>query len=56
MPETHGHSKRGAVTPEYRTWRSMINRCYDPKNESYSRYGEWSCPSLNPRYRWEFSV
>lgn len=32
---THGQSK----TKEYRTWRSMIGRCYNKKDGEYHRYG-----------------
>ncbi len=38
---THGHAvvfaKRGQ---EYRSWRSMVCRCYYPSNVSYKYYGE----------------
>ena len=30
----HGLSK----TPEYRAWRSMYSRCYNPRNDSYEIY------------------
>jgi hypothetical protein len=30
----HGLSK----TPEYAAWRSMVGRCYNPKNDSYEVY------------------
>lgn len=33
---THGE---GAASPEYRAWRSMISRCYNPKVKSYDYYG-----------------
>lgn len=26
-------------TPEYRVWVVMIQRCFDPKNKDYARYG-----------------
>jgi hypothetical protein len=32
---THGKSK----TPEYRTWKGMISRCYNKNNKSYKHYG-----------------
>lgn len=32
---THG----GSRGPEYNVWRSMIQRCHNPKNTSYHRYG-----------------
>jgi hypothetical protein len=36
---THGESRRGAFTPEYRAWRSMISRCEHKKYEYWDRYG-----------------
>lgn len=36
---THGHARRGKVTPEYTTWQCMIQRCTHPGNISYQRYG-----------------
>ena len=36
---THGHSPRGKASPEYRAWRSMLNRCDHPCVNSYERYG-----------------
>lgn len=35
----HGHSQRGAMSPEYRVWASMINRCNNPKNKRFADYG-----------------
>jgi hypothetical protein len=32
----HGMTK----TPEYDTWASMIQRCYNPNNPAYKNYGE----------------
>ena len=26
-------------SPEYSTWRRILDRCYNPKNDSYNRYG-----------------
>lgn len=37
MKEAHGCSK--PRTPEYSSWRSMIDRCENPTNRSYHRYG-----------------
>lgn len=37
--KTHGHSKRGLHTPEYRAWEGMIQRCTNTKNPMYRRYG-----------------
>lgn len=37
----HGHSQTGGrrPSPTYSTWGSMTNRCNNPNNHSYSRYG-----------------
>lgn len=38
----HGHKTSendGNGTAEYRAWKNMIARCYNPKNASYARYG-----------------
>lgn len=35
----HGHSRKGARSSEYCSWRNMLGRCNDPNNEVYDRYG-----------------
>lgn len=35
----HGHARRGATTPEYRSWRSMLDRCENSNVPRYSEYG-----------------
>lgn len=35
---THGESI-GKCTPEYRTWSGMRQRCHNPSNKGYFRYG-----------------
>lgn len=35
----HGHARTGALSSEYTTWRTMRNRCSNPKNVSYPNYG-----------------
>lgn len=35
----HGNSSRGGSTPEYRAWRTMKDRCLNPNNRAWSRYG-----------------
>jgi hypothetical protein len=35
----HGYAKRGAKTPTYKTWESMIRRCTMPSQDSYPIYG-----------------
>lgn len=35
----HGHSIRNNYSPTYETWRGMLERCTNPNNKSYERYG-----------------
>lgn len=35
----HGYCRRGFESVEYRAWKGMIKRCYDPKHKSFKRYG-----------------
>ncbi|MFF7550943.1 hypothetical protein ACFZCU_46175 [Streptomyces canus] len=35
----HGHSKRGATSPTYQTWRNMRSRCENPNVPAYKNYG-----------------
>ena len=35
----HGSTKRGQVTPLYRRWLGMRNRCNNPNDTHYHRYG-----------------
>lgn len=37
--ERHGHMVGGKPTPEYRSWASMISRCEDPRQRSFTSYG-----------------
>lgn len=36
---THGEAHRASISPEWITWRSMWQRCTDPKHKSWSNYG-----------------
>jgi hypothetical protein len=36
---THGESKRGKWSPEYRAWVNMKTRCFNPNNHAYHNYG-----------------
>lgn len=36
---THGHTRRGRVTSEFRTWKNMVLRCTSPKTQAYPWYG-----------------
>jgi hypothetical protein len=35
----HGHSPKSGGSPTYRSWRSMLNRCNNPKHKNYINYG-----------------
>lgn len=35
----HGHKVRSGMSPEYSSWRSMIDRCTNPKQKSWKFYG-----------------
>ena len=35
----HGHSAGGGRTPEYTAWNSMMQRCGNPRAQSYAWYG-----------------
>lgn len=35
---THGQASRGRESPEYSSWRAMMERCYNSKHEAYERY------------------
>lgn len=36
---THGHSFQGRVTAEYQVWDNIKQRCNNPNNPAYHRYG-----------------
>ncbi len=35
----HGNAKRGGKTPEYLIWVSLRQRCSNPNNKNFKRYG-----------------
>lgn len=35
----HGHGVRKGRSPEYEAWSGMRQRCLNPKNKSFKRYG-----------------
>lgn len=37
MTKTHRHSH--PASPTYRSWRRILTRCFNPKHDSYARYG-----------------
>lgn len=36
---THGHARKGAPSPTYRTWYNMKTRCENPRSSKYRFYG-----------------
>jgi hypothetical protein len=36
----HGHNRIGHETREYRSWRSIKQRCFNPKDKAYVSYGQ----------------
>jgi hypothetical protein len=48
----HGHSRKGALSPEYSAWFRMRQRCNNPNHKDYKHYGgrgikvcaEWDRP------------
>lgn len=35
----HGMARRGHISPEHSIWRLIIDRCCNPKNRAWERYG-----------------
>lgn len=35
----HGESSGGKISPEYRAWSNMIDRCENPRHISFGNYG-----------------
>ena len=38
-PLKHGQARRSGKSSEYRTWRAMIDRCENPADKDFARYG-----------------
>lgn len=36
---THGHHRKGAMSPTYQVWASMMTRCLNPNCQAYPLYG-----------------
>ena len=37
-PKVHGYATRGALSPTYRSWQAMVQRCTDPKADRKGVY------------------
>jgi hypothetical protein len=35
----HGHCSTAGLTPTFRSWEAMLQRCYNPRNIGYKDYG-----------------
>lgn len=35
----HGHSRKGKISPEFRTWTAMKTRCMNPNELAFKDYG-----------------
>jgi hypothetical protein len=35
----HGHSRKGAASPEYEVWKAMRARCRNPRDHRWCNYG-----------------
>lgn len=51
----HGYNVKGQVRPEYRIWRGIINRCENPNEVPYHRYGGRGI-RMYPEWRASFIV
>jgi hypothetical protein len=51
----HGHRSKGEESPEYRSWRAMLERCYNSKSISYPHYGARGI-TVCPKWRASFSA
>lgn len=48
----HGHARRGNGRPNiYRRWQHMIQRCHNPNDRDYARYG---AKGISVCERWRF--
>lgn len=36
---SHGHTRRGKVTPTYSCWQAMCARCHNPNHPNYKQFG-----------------
>jgi hypothetical protein len=52
---THGAAKGGVLTPEYRSWQSMINRCENTRDRAWPSYGGRGI-KVCPEWRESFEV
>lgn len=51
----HDNAKLQQVTPEYRAWQGMKDRCFNPQNAAYDRYGGRGI-SVDPSWIHDFAA
>lgn len=39
LPKKHGHAKDGRVSREFKSWSAMRQRCLNPKDDAFPKYG-----------------
>lgn len=52
---THGHASRAGRSPTWMAWRSMIQRCCYPSQQSYPRYGGRGI-TICEQWRYDFAA
>jgi hypothetical protein len=52
----HGHARRGAISITWRSWLSMMRRCYDPSHVGWENYGGRGIQVYEPWHRFEAFV
>lgn len=52
MAFEHGHARKGQIHPLHRVWRSMIQRCTNPKDPRWSTYGARGARGVRVCERW----
>lgn len=40
MRQEHGQTRGGVLTPEYRSWRKIKERCFNPKDKGFALYSQ----------------
>jgi len=51
LVKKHGHTVGGNVSPTFKSWDSMLSRCYSKQNKNYAHYGARGigvCDCWNP--------
>jgi len=49
---SHGHTRNGIKSKSYKTWESMLERCYNPNNKQFK---DWGGRGITVCNRWRHS-